>query len=153
MSIMAWRYWAAGNLGSSSNHRTLFGAKGFCWPIEKTFTAICAHFCEPFTAACTNTCEQRCPPNTSPNTNCHCGIYALKQPTVDRSWWWWEADKNYTEILGIVQLSGKIITAEYGYRAQYANISALVDAPPDVSTRYRVPNLPSVEYARKEYFS
>jgi hypothetical protein len=78
----------------------------------------------------------------------------LKQPTVDRSWWWWwEADKNYTEILGIVQLSGKIITAEYGYRAQYANISALVDAPPDVSTRYRVPNLPSVEYARKEYFS
>jgi hypothetical protein len=52
----------------------------------------------------------------------------------------------------VVELWGKIIVAEYGYRAEYAKIQALVNAPAQVAVKYQVPNLPSTDYARKEYF-
>jgi hypothetical protein len=59
----------------------------------------------------------------------------------------------HTKVIGVVEIWGKIITAENGYRAEYARIRALVDTSMDVATVYGVPNLPSIEYARQEYFS
>lgn len=56
------------------------------------------------------------------------------------------------DVLGIAEVWGNIIVAERGYRAQYARIRALIDAP-EVALDYGVPNLPSIEYARREYFS
>lgn len=57
------------------------------------------------------------------------------------------------EITGIVEIWGKIITAKHGYRAEYGQLRALVNAPAVVSETYGVPNLPSYEYASQEYFS
>jgi hypothetical protein len=55
------------------------------------------------------------------------------------------------EILGVAEIWGKTIVAEHGYRAQYAKLRALIDAE-SVARDYRVPNLPSIEYAQREYF-
>jgi hypothetical protein len=84
--------------------------------------------------------------NDIPVYECSCGIYALKQPNFSVTY------IHDRPILGVVELWGKIIVAEYGYRAEYAKIQALVNAPAQVAVKYQVPNLPSTDYARKEYF-
>jgi hypothetical protein len=82
--------------------------------------------------------------NIVPSTRCTCGIYGLKDdfiPSVCPKF----------DVLGVAEIWGKIIVAEKGYRAQYARMCALIDSP-YIAEEYGVPNLPSIEYARKEYF-
>lgn len=80
-----------------------------------------------------------------PFHSCTCGIYGMKRDYVPELMY-------LRDVLGIAEVWGNIIVAERGYRAQYARIRALIDAP-EVALDYGVPNLPSIEYARREYFS
>jgi hypothetical protein len=82
-----------------------------------------------------------------PFYGCTCGIYGMNRDNVPDT----TIMNPINEILGIAEIWGNIIVAENGYRAQYARIRALVDSA-EVARDYDVPNLPSVEYARKEYF-
>jgi hypothetical protein len=84
--------------------------------------------------------------NESPMPDCSCGIYGYKCEYVP------EEIQQRFEVLGVAEIWGKIIEAELGYRAQYAQLRALVNAPV-LARIYAVPNLPTVDYAKKEYFS
>lgn len=83
----------------------------------------------------------------TPHERCTCGIYGYKRDVVPSEVW------NSGYHLGIAEIWGKIIVAEQGYRAQYGRIRAFVDAPANIAQDYGVPNLPTVEYARKEFFA
>jgi hypothetical protein len=136
MSIFAWRYWWTDNEKDSSGTWTieLAGSRGITWPIDQPLHAWC------------HICSQINTPIHVPNEFASCGIYALTQPD---SITWRFKNKH----LGVVELWGKIIVAEFGYRAEYGQLRALVDVPSEISETYKVPNLPSIEYAKKEFFS
>jgi hypothetical protein len=107
------------------------------WPVKEVLKATCKY---PGHKLFKDT-------DDIPVYECSCGIYALKQPNFSVTY------IHDRPILGVVELWGKIIVAEYGYRAEYAKIRALVDAPAEAGAKYQVPNLPSIGYARKEFFS
>lgn len=151
MAIYAWRWWV--KLGSNTQEPYLFGAYGMQWPVGKPLHATCRSidivtdergFCQ---AVYKSPIWHNRNGNTTPEPNCHCGIYALKQPG--------NATDVYHHsdfaVLGIAEIWGKIITATLGYRAEYGQIRAVVDDK-QVSTVYGIPNLPSVEDAYAEYF-
>jgi hypothetical protein len=118
----------------------------------------------------------------APSVDCTCGIYALKQVADTetpnnlrrRGFSVWTKQYKFIHddpaaiylpltdtwykvqgtLLGVTELWGKIIVAEKGYRAEYGRLRALVCAPFDeIATGYEVPNLPSTDYAREEYFA
>jgi hypothetical protein len=94
-----------------------------------------------------------------PSVDCTCGIYGFKGAYLPTEYSPIEpalssySPGSYNEVLGIAEIWGKIIVAEYGYRAQFAKICALIDSPTSIATDYGIPNLPTVEYAQKEFFS
>jgi hypothetical protein len=167
MSIMAWRYWRWGIIKYQYPEPTtsivLHGSYGKRWEVDQAKHAICARI------------GNRHWSNADlPEVGCTCGIYALKHaddtlplrgmgisisalrkadfnihdPNAPDTWYVPQGI-----VLGVVELWGKIITAEDGYRAQSGQLRTLVCAPFDVATVYQVPNLPSTDYARREYFS
>lgn len=140
MSILAWRYWQYWK--EADNIDVLVGSFGTEWVPEKVNTARCRAYVNDMPNPCLD---------TTPGTGCSCGIYALRQPVELDGITLYEPKRTHF-VQGIVQIWGKIISAECGYRAQHASIIALVDVPASVTNRYQVPNLPSVEYARQEYF-
>jgi hypothetical protein len=85
-----------------------------------------------------------------PYERCTCGIYGFKRYFPPPHC---ECELHKMIVLGIAEIWGKIITADYGYRAQYAKIRALVRSPAYVAADYSVPNLPSIEYAQEEFFT
>jgi hypothetical protein len=89
----------------------------------------------------------------TPDEKCTCGIYGYSRHFVPMHCTCSECVFDRPLVLGIAEVWGKIIVAEYGYRAQFAKIRALVDAYASIAIDYGVPNLPTVEYAQKEFFS
>jgi hypothetical protein len=103
-------------------------------------------------------CSYRVDHNSDvPFPTCSCGIYGNNTHEIITK------TLGCCTVLGIVEIWGKIIVAEYGYRAQYALMRALINkswgtnhGQPSagiVARDYQVPLLPSIEYAQKEYFS
>jgi hypothetical protein len=164
MSIMAWRYWRWNYLpgitmptrdaqfpGPTKNvhELCLHGARGGVWVPGYTMRAMCFEWGT----------HHDDPDDDAPVVGCGCGIYALKEPETLMSFQRCSSCPIHENLLccpiqiqGIVELWGKIFVHEYGYRAEYGHLRALINAPPEVCEKYQVPNLPSVEYARKEYF-
>jgi hypothetical protein len=148
MSIYAWRYWFYREPLSIDFYREplsidfytdvsdikLYGAMGNRWPIGKALKAECTRYMHSSHAD-----------KPVPVVTCTCGIYALKKPHKHNQF----DDCNVT---GIVEIWGKIIKARYGYRAQFGQIRAVVNAPEFISRAYGIPNLPSIRYAKREYF-
>jgi hypothetical protein len=104
--------------------------------------------------------------NDAPNVDCTCGIYGFRHNVNVKT-------HAKDRVIGIAEIWGKIITAELGYRAQYAKIRALIDTPTvdwlygeptlpsidyvrpslsGIAQDYQILLLPSIEYARREYF-
>jgi hypothetical protein len=136
---MAWRYWWGDSTSFMPGGYSLTGAIGKYWPTRRPITAECL--------IRYHTLNER----PLPVLNCTCGVYALKEVTtyphevIGRT--------ALVRVLGIVEIWGKTIHAEQGYRSQYGQIRAFVSAPARASEVYGVPNLPSIEYAQKEFFS
>jgi hypothetical protein len=154
MAIYAWRWWEViPPFGVGELY--LRGAYAVRWPVGEPLHATCSSLIVTWDV------DGHCGVNypvpslhnsngtTTPDPNCYCGIYALKQPGKVTDIY----PPHRHGVLGVAEIWGKIITAEFGYRAEYAQIRALVDAPTIVCTRYDVPNLPSIEYAQQEYFA
>jgi hypothetical protein len=120
----------------------LRGAMGNEWPVEAPLTATCPWGRFRYGIA-KNFRRNSC--GDSPGVDCNCGIYAVKYTSRLRPF-------THNNVVGIVQLWGKVIEAEFGYRAQHGQIRAVINAPEIVATTYRIPNLSSIEYARREYF-
>jgi hypothetical protein len=121
----------------------LSGLNYVSWPIGQPLHAKCR-----LTECCVE-CEKQFShtnQDIAPDVNCTCGIYGLKQPDD-------LIQHAATNVLGVAELWGKIITAEYGYRAEIAQLRALINVSDSIATAYRVPNLPTIDYAEKEYFS
>lgn len=72
---------------------------------------------------------------------CACGFYAYNKPSLSTTY----VPSPY-RVVGIVELYGKVIVAEFGYRAERARIIALGLTPDDyratVANKYSVPHLP-----------
>jgi hypothetical protein len=120
----------------------LNGAFGITWPVGKPLNATCQRSLEN---AIFNPSMKH---QTVPDVRCTCGIYALKEPdhrAVNLP------HGELQRVLGIVEIWGKIIRAEHGYRAQTGQLRAVVKAPSLVALVYGVQNLPSVRYARREF--
>ncbi len=86
------------------------------WPHDK-----------PLTATCALTAQKRKPRNGEkehgpvPDEDCTCGIYAATDLDVIDHYL-----SRGAPILGIVELGGRIIPAEQGYRAVYARVAAIL---------------------------
>lgn len=86
------------------------------------------------------------PPHPAPNASCACGIWALNE-RADTERTVWEYAKQHTSLPGFafgrVQLWGKIIRCERGYRAQYARPTEIIVCSTDermavdLARRYR----------------
>jgi hypothetical protein len=83
-----------------------------------------------------------------PSKGCTCGIYGYKNFANCL----YDVPLIQNPVIGVVEMWGKVIPAELGYRAQYAKLRAVIRNPL-VATTYQVPNLPSYEYGEREYFS
>jgi hypothetical protein len=148
MSIFAWRLWTI-------KHNNLLPS--FTQPAKYE---LCGLYDQPWTMG---VMEARCASvswhysenlhsgEVAPGVACQCGIYACRQEYIPEKCNCSMHLENM--ILGVVEIWGKIIVADYGYRAQFARIRTMIDAPAFVAQDFSVSNLPSVEYARKEYFS
>jgi hypothetical protein len=130
----------------------LRGSYGHTWPVGEALHATC-HYAYSQTYYINRVLTTpRLPHSTSiPDAICSCGVYAMKQPcmpvyTVPA------VDSIALTVLGVVEIWGKIIMATDGYRAEYAQLRALIDVPNITAETYQVPNLPSIEYAKREYF-
>lgn len=169
MAIMAWRYWRWGVMEhhDSTTSIILHGLWGTRWEPDQVMHAKCQW-------NATGWRHKGAAGRDLPVVNCTCGIYALKSVDetltsltrkgsnigavrhdqnsrylyIPKAWYLAQGS-----VLGVVELWGKIITAENGYRAQHGQLRALVCAPDKVADVYAVPNLPSVEYAQREYFA
>jgi DNA-binding CsgD family transcriptional regulator len=66
------------------------------------------------------------PSHVAPAENCSCGFYAMK--TLEGLFWemlnWMSAEDG--KVLGRIELAGKIIEHEHGYRAEKARIAELI---------------------------
>jgi hypothetical protein len=161
MAIYAWRWWQIPRRSLIHPKLLLRGVLGVEWPVGQSLQAEC-HKIDPIAS---NRSPQyyissrhyyggnEPPDNRTPVVNCRCGIYALKDPVDSINVFLGrERDRSHV-VLGVVEIWGKIICAELGYRAEFGQIRAVVDAPNKVSTVYGIPNLPSIEYAQREYFN
>jgi hypothetical protein len=61
-----------------------------------------------------------CGPHPAPQEECSCGFYAMKELSSVEPW------GGPHTILGRVELAGKVIEHEAGYRAQYARVTELI---------------------------
>jgi hypothetical protein len=151
MSIYAWRWWRVVtpyNIGDLC----LLGAYATQWPVGKPLHATCRLTSimtdeNGFVTAHVVSGWHAKNGISIPGPHCQCGIYAMKQPNKSVDVFL----SNVYTVLGIVEIWGKIITAELGYRAEYGQIRVVIDDK-HVSTVYGIPNLPSVEAAQAEYF-
>jgi hypothetical protein len=175
MSSMAWRIWTVRLNRNHALGYSIHGLYNAQWYPGKIMQAECdiaagdgntiAIFSAPIPtgATITDILKLIIPAHSNqeiPATNCSCGIYATKHPILFLP----QTSIPLIKIIGVVEIWGKIIVAENGYRAQYARLRAIVNAtlkpivtsnldPLTIACDYQVPLLPSVEYARKEYFS
>jgi hypothetical protein len=147
MSILVWRIWEI-NIRRGS----LSGKYGIPWyPGEIQY------------AACDRRVSPPGPPGSpfiglhrssdAPAVHCTCGIYGYKNEFVPQRLPWFTrfTVRTHIEVIGIAEVWGKIIVAEYGYRAQYAQMRALVGNQ-KIAQDFGVPYLPSIVYAQHEYF-
>jgi hypothetical protein len=180
MAIFAWRRWEvstfplyinAWNLRTMSEQDLrLRGAIGTPWPIGQTLHAECYNIgckqgAENTLRTIHNDRVYTCS-GGAPKVHCRCGIYALKQPCGPLRFL--NDGSHVSEVHGVVEIWGKIIQAEFGYRAECARVRALVDTAGThqltyneantqyfgrvVAENYGVPYLPSIGYAQHEYF-
>jgi len=81
--------------------------------------------------------------HAAPDRRCSCGFYGLwAPPRVEQQTWVWEVDANSSGsshglLFGVVEVTGKIMLASEGFRAQFARpvavaIGAEVQPSPDV---------------------
>jgi hypothetical protein len=171
---MAWRMW---NVQSSLNPRTprytVNGMFGAHWYPGETMQAKCNRtdpsydqgYPSPKIAAIMKALNPPHHVSEIPGSYCACGIYATKlAPDLSPG-------AILRQVMGVTEIWGNIITAEHGYRAQYARIRAFVTLLPDtidgtpvlrlyggpdlatIARDYQVPLLPSVEYAQREFFA
>jgi hypothetical protein len=61
-----------------------------------------------------------CGPHPAPQEECSCGFYAMKTLSSVEPW------GGPHTILGRVELAGKVIEHEFGYRAQHARVTELI---------------------------
>jgi hypothetical protein len=169
MSIFAWREWSVNPYPDHKLTRlsyALYGLYGALWYPDEEMQATCtrnigseyysiygattAAYVTPFTV-------DRHYASKIPDADCTCGIYATRCTPLSHNL------IGFRQIFGVVELWGKIIEAEFGYRAQYAQMRALIDdgtvgmrsVRPGLATiaeDYKVPLL-SAEYVRQEFFS
>ena len=116
------------------------------WPHDQPLVAVCRrgqihddHLpgCDP------TTCEDHDP---LPGKDCSCGIYAAKDLGVISDYL-----RRNAPLIGLVELGGRVIPAEQGYRARYARVAAILLVDPAltvdhgtlrrVAAAYRVPAL------------
>jgi hypothetical protein len=151
MSIMVWRTWSI-DVHATDHPRgyVLRGSFGSAWSPKRIKRAYCMHILSH--------------PDDIPYPDCGCGIYGYKHDflpfdlvnipmsSIDmNSLRIHSTSRFFTLILGVAEIWGKTIQAEFGYRAEFAKMRALINAE-SIAHDYGVPNLPSVEYARREYF-
>lgn len=181
MAIFAWRRWEVSTFPlhiNVQNFKTiseqdlrLRGAIGILWPIGQALHAECykVGHVQGFEPELRTIHNDRVYTYSSgaPKVHCRCGIYALKQPCGPLRFF--PDGAHVSEVLGVIEIWGKIIHAEFGYRAEYGQIRALVDTSGIqpltyneansqhfgrvAAENYGVPYLPSIEYAQREYFS
>jgi hypothetical protein len=163
MSIYVWRVWEVQITGSTSYgfDYCLCGLYGRFWFPQETKHAQCANRTGDYIYYPDLGKEIRIVHDSdeSPSPQCTCGIYGYNQNNLPLDY----ETLAYNQVLGVAEIWGKTIVAEYGYRAQYARMRALVVNAPRpkehwvslslVAQKYKVPLLPTVEYARQEYFS
>lgn len=66
----------------------------------------------------------------APSFGCECGIYAVKEPKQTRTWHTTAGYGKDIVVVGKVELWGRIVRHEEGYRAQFAYPKKLVVVPP-----------------------
>jgi hypothetical protein len=95
------------------------------WPHDRPLAAECRRGgphedhgpgCDPAT------CKDHDP---LPGVNCSCGIYAAKDVDVVSHYL-----RRDAPVLGLVELGGRVISAEQGYRARYARVAAVLLVDP-----------------------
>jgi hypothetical protein len=169
MSVFAWREWSVNPYPDHKLTRlsyALYGLYGALWYPDEEMQATCTRsnpgvetFQYTLTAAAHVSVS---PPHSTrdiPSADCTCGVYATRRaPDLI-----FASLSGIRRIVGAVELWGKIIEAEFGYRAQYAQMRALIDdgtvgmrsvrsGLATIAEDYKVPLL-SAEYVRREFFS
>ena len=84
------------------------------WPYGKPLEATCV-----LSARKPKDGEE--PHGPVPATDCTCGVYATTDLEVINGYL-----GHYAPILGVVELGGRVIPADQGYRAQYARVAAIL---------------------------
>jgi hypothetical protein len=162
MSIFVWRIWHL------TSNEWLIGSYETLWIPGEVKQAKCGGIFMSELVKIFRQINNLHEVNDAPNVDCTCGIYGIRN------------NVNVTVhakdmVIGIAEIWGKIIEAEFGYRAQYAKMRALIDTPtvPDelygeptlpsidyvrpnlwgIAQNYQVPLLSSMEYARREFFA
>lgn len=152
MSILVWRIWNVNYIGPlvTSRAYSLRGQYGIPWYPGEIQKAACS-LVMPLELVSKPTSLHRI--SDTPATHCRCGIYGYKNASVPQRFPLLTTFMTTArlEVIGIAEIWGKIIVAEYGYRAEYAQMRALVGNP-KIAQDFGVPHLPTMEYARREYF-
>jgi hypothetical protein len=137
MTIIGFRYWDVedGKLYST-------WASGF-WTSGKLTASHVSTFAIRITDG------MRYTGHVAPADDCQCGFYAFKYPLVmcacdDPT------DSRHGAV-GVVKLSGRICVHETGFRAQHAEVAALVDFTGTVSSEYGVPVYPDLDTMWSEW--
>jgi hypothetical protein len=104
--IRAWRVWAGSAMGDGTVElRSLTdAARRTCWPVGEALHARCMRGRHP-----------------APSIECSCGIYAHRSRGAAVA----HARATPGSIVGEVELWGRVIEHEHGYRSEYARIRAL----------------------------
>ncbi len=98
------------------------------WPADSPLHATCEKAWSPFSflrQIFTHSPGEK--PHTPPALDCRCGIYAMSRVELD-------AQRELAlgfgiPICGVVQLWGRVVQHEHGFRAEYARPLQLVEAP------------------------